>query len=69
MKARDLIAALSKLDPDLPVIMPGEDEDFCEVMEVFPDLAQFRDGEVQLADERDPHRYPVIRLFGPPPPE
>ena len=53
MNVGELIAALQAQDPDPPVIMPGEDVDFCEVAAVFVDTVGFCSGEVQLADERD----------------
>jgi hypothetical protein len=64
VKVSELIAALQAQDPDLPVIMPGEDVDFCEVATVFVDTVGFCSGEVQLADERDSAITPVVRLFG-----
>jgi hypothetical protein len=66
MTAGELIDWLSKLPSDLPVIMPDEDGDFCQVTSVFEDLAFIGDGQVQLADERDgAMARKVVRFFGP----
>jgi hypothetical protein len=66
MTVQELIDWLSKLPPDVPVIMPGEEVDFCEVASAFEDLAAIRRDEVQLADERDgAGATKVVRLFGP----
>jgi hypothetical protein len=45
--------------------MPGErDEDVCEVMAVFQDLARLDGISVELTDEREHDRTDVVRLFG-----
>jgi hypothetical protein len=64
MTVAELIARLSVFDPDLRVVMPGEETDFCEVKAAYRDLAAWVEGEVQLSDERDADRVPVVRLFG-----
>jgi hypothetical protein len=66
MTVQELIAALQGFDPSLRVIMPGErDDDVCEVMAVFQDLALFSGVSVELVDERERVRTAVVRLFGP----
>ena len=66
MRVRELIARLSELDPDLPVVMPADDSlDYCEVEAAFIDTIAIINGTVQLSDERDSDCRPVIRLFGP----
>jgi hypothetical protein len=64
MTVAELIARLGVFDPDLKVVMPGEETDFCEVQAAYRDLVAWVDGEVQLSDERDTDRVPVVRLFG-----
>lgn len=59
-----LIARLSDLDPDLRVVMPSEDELWCEVAEAFEDIVCFEGGTAQLADENDCGAVRVARLFG-----
>jgi len=66
MKVAELILRLQALDPALPVVMPGESRDFCEVGGAYRDLfALAKDGGLQMADERDADRIEVVRLFGP----
>lgn len=65
MRVRDLIARLSELDPDLPVVMPAEPSMlYCEVEGAFIDVIVVIDGEMSLADERDEGHQSAIRLFG-----
>jgi ribosome-binding protein aMBF1 (putative translation factor) len=63
MTVRDLVAALSKFEPDLRVVIPNEDGDFCEIGAALRDLVQIRGSVVYLADERDRDRLEVVRLF------
>jgi hypothetical protein len=70
MNVRQLIDALSALDPDLPVIMPRWSSDnYCEVGSAFVDtvLPDPEGGHgLQLADERDKKPLiKVVRLFEP----
>lgn len=67
MTVRDLIAALGRLDPTLPVIMVDETVDFCEVEAALEDLAcpsRHDGGCFELCDERDKGAVRVVRLFG-----
>lgn len=64
MNVRQLIEALSALDPDLPVIIPGP-LDFVTVEQVFLDVvAPERDGALQLCDYDDDGCMTIARLFG-----
>ena len=64
MTVAELMARLAALKPDLRVVMPSEDGDFCEVAAVFVDTVAFEGGSVQLTDERDPEGLVhVVRLF------
>lgn len=66
MKVAELILRLQALDPELPVVMPGEIRDFCEVGGAYQDLfAVAKRGGLELADERDSDRIEAVRLFGP----
>jgi hypothetical protein len=66
MKVRELILRLQSLNPELPVVMPSERFDFCEVDGAYVDLlATSKRGGLELADERDADRIEVVRLFGP----
>lgn len=65
MTIEELIARLGAFDPQLRVVMPGEDYDFCEVASAFEDLVEIDGETVQLADERQGGGVRVIRLFGP----
>lgn len=66
MKVCDLILRLQTLNSDLPVVMPSESYDFCEVGGAYIDLfAVSKRGGLELADERDVDRIEVVRLFGP----
>jgi hypothetical protein len=66
MRVRELIARLSELDPDLPVVMPADDSlEYCEVEAAYIDTFAVMKGVVQLSDERDSDCRPAIRLFGP----
>lgn len=64
MTVRQLIDRLAALNPELTVIMPGENTDFCEVGAAFEDLVVFEGFDVQLSDERSSSSVErVIRLF------
>lgn len=67
MKVSELILRLQALDPELPVVMPSEAYDFCEVGGAYLDLfaAAERHAGLELADERDADRIEAVRLFGP----
>lgn len=64
MTVADLIARLGAFDPNLRVVMPGEDNDFCEVRAAYLDLVAFTETGVQLSDERDRDPVQVLRLYG-----
>jgi len=64
MTVAELRERLAALQPDLRVVMPSEDGDFCEVAAAFVDTVAFDGRTVQLTDERDPGGLVhVVRLF------
>lgn len=66
MTVAELMARLAALAPDLRVVMPSEDGDFCEVAAAFVDTVFFDGSTAQLTDERDPDGLVhVVRLFEP----
>lgn len=65
MTVEQLIAVLSRLPPQLRVIMPGEIFEFEDVHAAFIDLVWFDGQAWQLTDERQADRTEVVRLFGP----
>jgi hypothetical protein len=66
MRVSELMARLSELDPDLPVVMPADDSlYFCEVEAAFIDIIAVIKGTMTLADEREEGHRRAIRLFGP----
>lgn len=65
MTVEQLIAVLSRLPPQLRVIMPGENFEFEDVYAAFVDLVWFDGQAWRLTDERQADRTEVVRLFGP----
>jgi hypothetical protein len=65
MTVSQLIARLQALDPDLKVVMPSEDEDWCEVGGAYVDIFRFRGRNAQMSDETSPGHEHVVRLFEP----
>lgn len=66
MRVRELIARLSELDPELPVVMPDDRTgDFCEVDAAFIDTVATVKGTLQLCHDYEQGSRPAIRLFGP----
>jgi hypothetical protein len=66
MTVAELIARLGTFDPDLRVVMPSEEGDWCEVDGAFGELVWFSGKTAQLSDERSPQdNVAVVRLFGP----
>ncbi|WP_068875124.1 MULTISPECIES: hypothetical protein [unclassified Phenylobacterium] len=66
MTVAELMARLEALAPNLRVVMPSEDGDFCEVAAAFVDTVFFDGSTAQLTDERDPEGLVhVVRLFEP----
>lgn len=65
MNVRQLIAVLSALDPDLPVMMPSRVyEYFCAVDQVILDVAiHSQHGGLEFADYDDDGCFTVARLF------
>lgn len=63
MTVVQLIERLSEFDPNLPVVMPSEWGDFCEVASVFADLVAPYEDRLQLTDEREPGWASVVRLY------
>ena len=64
MNVRQLIEALSAIDPELPVIIPGN-VDFVTLEHVFLDVVSpVQDGGLQLCDYDDEGCMTVARLFG-----
>lgn len=64
-----LIAQLQRFDPDMRVIMPGDNEDWSDVYEAQLDIfsPQRRYPQLlELADDGDPSAILVVRLFGAP---
>lgn len=66
MRVRDLISALSHLDPDLLVIIPDLSQEFTSPDRVVLDVvAPCPDGDLQLCDYEDDGAMTVARLMGP----
>lgn len=64
MNVRQLIEALSALDPDLPVMMPSRLAEFCFVDRVILDVAVTSDQwGLQACDYDDDDCFTVARLF------
>jgi hypothetical protein len=66
MTVAELILRLGDFDPNLKVVMPSEDGDWCEVDSAFDEIVWFSGSTAQLSDERSPDdNVAVVRLFGP----
>lgn len=66
MTVQELIERLRALDPQMKVVMPHEDGDFCEVAGAYIDTVAFEGSTAQLTDERDPDGLThVVRLVDP----
>jgi hypothetical protein len=67
MNVRQLIEALSALDPDLSVMMPSRvHPDFGQLGQVFADvMSPAGDGGMELCDYEDEGCTPVARLLEP----
>jgi hypothetical protein len=64
MTVQELIVVLSRMDPEMRVVMPSETgPEFCEVEAAFVDLVHVVEGGVELSDERDGGCVSVVRLF------
>ena len=63
MTVGQLIKRLSALDTDLRVVMPSEDQDWCEVDGAFIDVFRFRGRNAQMSDETSQDHEYVVRLF------
>lgn len=65
MTVEELIQRLGDFDPAMRVIMHGDGLTHLGVGGVFEDLVVERNGEFELADERDGPCLRVVRLFPP----
>ncbi|WP_296596461.1 hypothetical protein [Phenylobacterium sp.] len=64
MKVRELIERLSRLDPDLTVVMPLEDSGvYCPIQRVGVDTAVVIDGEMSVSYPHEEGAFEVVRLF------